>query len=214
MPISDELLDGIARAIARTLEAEMRVVRAELATVLAKADGEVACDRLALRAMIADARDAMAAIKDGAPGPTGPEGPAGPQGSPGEGFAGPAGEMGPPGPEGAVGLQGPAAYAGEARGLFDPAASYRGLDRVAFDGSEWVARRDDPGPLPGEGWMLSAKIGRKGDPGPRGPRGEPGAGITDAALEGYAISLTLTDGKRKDISLLPLFDRFREEAGL
>jgi len=214
MSISDELLSAIARAIAQTLEDEMRIVRAELATVLAKADGEVACDRLALRAMIADARDVMATIKDGAAGPPGPEGPAGPQGSPGEGFEGPAGPMGPPGPEGAVGPPGQIAYAGEARGLFDPAASYRGLDRVAFNNSEWVARWDDPGPLPGDGWMISAKVGRQGESGPRGPRGEPGIGIAEATVADWVINLQLTDGKRASINLLPLFDRFREEAGL
>jgi integrin beta 3 len=98
--------------------------------------------------------------------------------------------------------------------LFDPAASYRGLDRVAFNNSEWVARWDDPGPLPGDGWMISAKVGRQGESGPRGPRGEPGIGIAGATIGDWAINLTLSDGTRKDINLLPLFDRFREEAGI
>jgi hypothetical protein len=62
--------------------------------------------------------------------------------------------------------------------------------------------------------MLSAKVGARGDPGPRGPRGEPGTGIAEAALEDYAINLALTDGRRASINLLPLFDKFREDAGI
>lgn len=201
MPISDALLSAISRAVASVLDQEMRIVRAELATMLAENKGYVAEDRLALRAMIADARDAMALVKDGPTGPAGPEGPAGPQGIPGEGFAGPAGPMGPPGPEGAVGPPGPPAYVGEARGLFDEAATYRALDRVALNGAEWIARKDDPGPLPGEGWMLSARQGAsgpRGERGERGPRGEtgpPGPSLSEAEI-------------------FAMFERFREEVGL
>jgi integrin beta 3 len=111
-----------------------------------------------------------------------------------------------------VAMAGRDGYVGEARGLFDPAASYRGLDRVAFNGSEWVARQDNPGPLPGDGWMLAAKVGAKGERGDRGPRGEPGEpgiSLANAKLVEWAI----TDGKAS-IDLLPLFDKFREEAGL
>ena len=43
--------------------------------------------------------------------------------------------------------------------------NYQKLDRVSFNGSEWIARRDDPGPLPGDGWMLGAQKAR-GKPGP------------------------------------------------
>jgi hypothetical protein len=42
---------------------------------------------------------------------------------------------------------------------------------VAFNGSEWRAMVDDPGPLPGPGWMLGAKgaRGKRGERGPPGP---------------------------------------------
>ena len=47
---------------------------------------------------------------------------------------------------------------GRARGLFDPKAKdYRAMDVCAFNGSEWRARYDNTGPLPGEGWVLGAK---------------------------------------------------------
>jgi len=161
-----------------------------------------------MRAAVAEMRlmvnERLATIRDGM------DGPAGPQGAPGEsvkgdpgpiGPAGPEGAPGPPGPIGEAGPMGPVGYAGEARGLFDETATYRGLDRVALDGSEWIARCDNPGPLPGDGWMLSAKVGRKGDPGPRGergPRGETGpAGPSMSEAEVFA-----------------LFERFCEETGL
>lgn len=290
--ISDELLSAIAQAIARTLDHELRVIRAELATARARADGDVAIDRLQLRALIADARDAMAAIRSGEPGPAGPEGPAGAQGAPGErgergergeqglagegGPAGPQGEAGPsgergesgssgergePGPVGETGapgvfkapeewskrvwyggelslvdgstyaarrdtgerpphddwapvaLAGKDAYPGTARGLFDATATYRALDRVAFNGSEWVARHDEPGALPGDGWMLSAKVGAKGAAGERGPPGAPGVGIADGSVEDWAVVLRLTDGKRMRLDLMPMLERFREELG-
>jgi hypothetical protein len=52
---------------------------------------------------------------------------------------------------------------GRTRGLFDPKTKdYRALDVVAFNGSEWRARYDNPGPLPGDGWVLGAKGVRGG----------------------------------------------------
>ena len=57
------------------------------------------------------------------------------------------------------------------RGTFDQAAVYRHLDIVALGGSSFIARRDQPGPCPGEGWQLIASAGK---PGIKGPKGEPG----------------------------------------
>jgi hypothetical protein len=64
MSVSDELLSAIARAIAHTLEGEMRVVRAEIAmsraeltAELASAKAELAGDRLAYRDLIDRARE-------------------------------------------------------------------------------------------------------------------------------------------------------------
>jgi hypothetical protein len=100
-----------------------------------------------------------------------PAGPPGPPGAPGEpGMPGPSGDSGPAGPPGP---EGPIAYVGQARGLWNAETAYRALDVVACNGSEWRALRDDPGPLPGDGWMLGAK-GSKGDKGERGARGDKG----------------------------------------
>jgi hypothetical protein len=117
--------------------------------------------------------------RDGVDGADGNTGPAGADGSNGaDGADGRDGEQGPqgvPGSDGRDGADGKDAYQGEARGLFDPEAQYRAMDTVGFNGSEWRAKRDDPGELPGDGWMLSAGRGKRGDRGDRGERGADGA---------------------------------------
>jgi hypothetical protein len=125
---------------------------------------------------------------DGAPGLDGANGVDGTVGSPGrdgidgkdgvDGAPGRDGDQGPqgvPGADGRDGIDGKDAYQGEARGLFDPEAQYRAMDTVGFNGSEWRAKRDDPGNLPGDGWMLSAGRGKRGDRGDRGERGADGS---------------------------------------
>jgi integrin beta 3 len=105
---------------------------------------------------------------------------------------------------------------GEARGLYDPNAAYLKLDRVAHDGSEWIARQDDPGPLPGDGWMLAARAGSKGkagDRGPAGPRGETGIGIAKVTERDFSIVLELTDGRTSRIDLRGMFERYDQERG-
>lgn len=149
---------------------------------------------------------------DGATGPQGPAGEPGPQGERGErGDAGPMGEAGP------AGRDGTDAYAGEARGLFDPEATYRAMDVVSFNGSEWRAKRDDPGELPGEGWMLSASRGKRGDRGDRGPEGSPGP-ASPSVIAGYVdqremqIVLTKDDGSEVRVDLYD-FARSVQQAG-
>jgi syndecan 1 len=164
--------------------------------------------------MIADARDVMALVKDGATGPMGPEGPAGPQGAPGEGIAGPAGPMGPPGPEGASGPPGADGRNFNVRGTHDANTVYDRFDVVTLNGASFVALADGAGLCPGDDWQMLTRPGKPGIPGPRGMRGEPGLGIAEAKLDDWAINLTLADGRRASINLLPLFDRFREEAGI
>jgi hypothetical protein len=63
------------------------------------------------------------------------------------------------------------------RGAFDVYEKYAQLDIVEFDGTSYVARRDDPGICPGDGWQALAARGKAGDRGPLGlpgARGEPG----------------------------------------
>jgi integrin beta 3 len=69
---------------------------------------------------------------------------------------------------------GEAPYVGEVCGLYDPLRQYRKYDLVTFRDSEWRARCDDPGELPGDGWAISARAGSRGKPGEKGDRGAPG----------------------------------------
>ena len=41
-------------------------------------------------------------------------------------------------------------------------------------GSSFIARVDDPGPCPGDGWQLIASAGKQVKPGPKGEPGDPG----------------------------------------
>lgn len=146
-------------------------------------------------------------------GENGKDGQDGADGAPGEpgrdGLAGERGEKGDPGETGRD------AYAGEARGLYDPAAEYRAMDVVSFRGSEWRAKKDNPGELPGEDWMLSASRGSRGERGERGPVGRDGkAGAT--LIAGYVdpdqmkMTLTKDDGSELIIDLYDLADTIRQ----
>lgn len=134
-------------------------------------------------------------LKDGATGTPGAIGPAGAPGT-----LGPAGPSGPEGPQGPAGRD---AYPGQALGKWKADGTYRAMDVVAFNGSEWRAIRDDPGPLPGDGWMLGAKGGTKGAPGergergPAGPQGPAGVGIRELDFDNGHLIVRLTDGRER-----------------
>jgi hypothetical protein len=64
-----------------------------------------------------------------------------------------------------------------ARGAYDGRQKYERLDIVALDDASFIARRDNPGTCPGDGWQLlsrQGRIGHRGETGERGPRGEKG----------------------------------------
>lgn len=166
----------------------------------------------------ADGKDGV----DGAPGErgeagpageTGPAGVAGLQGEPGvqgePGSAGADGINGAPGEAGQPGKDGADAYHGEARGLFNATATYRALDVVSFNGCEWRAKRDDPGDIPGDGWMLSASKGKRGD---RGEKGAAGANLIAAYVDRDSLELVLTreDGAEIKADLVGLTQVIRE----
>ncbi len=88
--------------------------------------------------------------------------------------------------DGLNGTDGIDAYPGAARGLFDETAEYRAMDVVSLNGSEWRAKRDNPGPLPGDGWMLSAGRGKRGE------KGE--SGIGRSGRDGTSLVALYTDG--------------------
>jgi hypothetical protein len=90
-------------------------------------------------------------------------------------------------------------------GLYQPGEHYRRHDLVHLNGSEWRAMVDDPGPLPGPDWALSAKVGSRGRPGPRG--------LSVAALDlvDFTLVLKLSDGSELRADLRPAFERFEAE---
>src|SRR6516164_2388686 len=51
------------------------------------------------------------------------------------------------------------ALARRIRGTHDPKAQYLANDICAKDGGTFIARRNNPGPCPGEGWQLMARQG-------------------------------------------------------
>jgi hypothetical protein len=95
-------------------------------------------------------------------------------------------------------------------GTYKEDAEYHRLDIVALNGSSFIAKQDDPGPCPGEGWQLLASAGRtggrgekgeqglRGIAGERGAKGEPGASITGWTLdpEKYAAIPLMSDGRQ------------------
>jgi hypothetical protein len=57
---------------------------------------------------------------------------------------------------------------------YDPEVQYSAFDVVAREGGSFVARKDNPGPCPGENWQLMSRQGARGIAGPKGERGEKG----------------------------------------
>lgn len=121
-----------------------------------------------------------------------------------------------------IAQKGDDAYPGQPKGLYDENGEYRARDTVAKDGSLWMARRDDPGPLPGDGWMLAAKAGSKGAPGPagpsgpQGPKGKDGVGI-DLSKEptidtkNWRFIIPLTNGTNMTLDMEPMLRAFWDE---
>jgi len=152
----------------------------------------------------------------GEPGEHGERGEPGERGERGE--PGAQGERGDPGERGADGIDGKDAYVGEAKGLYDPKAVYRAMDTVSLNGSEWRAKQDDPGPLPGEGWMLSAQRGKRGEqglrgePGTEGKAGKDGAQAVDISLQMPDMKLitTLDNGNQLEADFFPIARSIQE----
>jgi hypothetical protein len=96
------------------------------------------------------------------------------------------------------------------RGTWDPGASYFTLDIVACNGASFIARRDNPGVCPGEGWQMVAQQGPRGRPGPQGERGEKGApaGLSTApTIRSWRVD-------RQHFLVIPIMSDGREGPGL
>jgi integrin beta 3 len=118
-----------------------------------------------------------------------------------------------------VAARGEPAKQGRILGLHDPELAYLELDRVVKNGSEWLALKDDPGELPGEGWLQVSRAGSKGAPGPRGEKGERGAKgeqgqslvIEKIEVNGYGITLFQSNGKPVAFDMRGVFERYDTE---
>lgn len=96
------------------------------------------------------------------------------------------------------------------RGTHVEGTDYAALDVVVLNGGSFVARRDNPGPCPGDGWQLIASQGKRGNPGEAaksvkgdpGPAGPPVVAMT--ADDQGLVTLTNADGSTVECDLYPL----------
>lgn len=99
------------------------------------------------------------------------------------------------------------------RATFDPSEAYRELDIVALNGAAFIARRDDPGPCPGDGWQLMSSQGKQGKPGDRGtpgPKGDTGhvRALSAGRISGDGLlTLVNADGSTVDVDLYPVLSQ-------
>lgn len=97
------------------------------------------------------------------------------------------------------------------RGTWEPDGEYRELDVVAMNGATFVAKSDDPGPCPGDGWQLMSAQGKRGKPGDPGNKGDPGPkgpavialGIDDNGIQ----TLRNADGTTVSCDFYPILSR-------
>jgi hypothetical protein len=97
------------------------------------------------------------------------------------------------------------------RGTYRASDDYAALDVVALNGGSFIARRDDPGECPGEGWQSMTLPGRRGDRGAKGEKGERGPGIVgwDIDRDNYAVAAVLSDRTRSaPLDLRGLFEQY------
>jgi hypothetical protein len=112
-----------------------------------------------------------------------------------------------------------------ARGAFNVYKKYAQLDVVEYEDASYIARRNNPGICPGDGWQLVSRSGRRGPAGERGARGgkgergargEDGREITGWHLERatYRAFPVYADGRMgPELNLRGLFEQFVEETG-
>ena len=102
------------------------------------------------------------------------------------------------------------------RGTFATELEYRELDVVAMNGASFMARRDNPGDCPGDGWQLVASQGKRGSPGERGPkgdrgeRGDPGSAVVAMQCDPDGmLTLINGDGSTVQCDLYPILSKFK-----
>lgn len=102
-------------------------------------------------------------------------------------------------------------------GTWDASKQYKVLDTVILNGGAFVAKRDNPGACPGDGWQLLASQGKQGKPGEkgskgeRGERGEPAAEIIGMDVDDTGlVTLLRSDGKIITCDFNPLLSRMMD----
>ena len=108
-------------------------------------------------------------------------------------------------------------------GTFQGDAVYAFLNIVALNGCSFIARTDNPGPCPGDGWQLIASAGKAGKPGPRGDKGERGERGPMGSIGpwpkawrvdrgSYTITPVMSDGSEQEpLNLRGLFEQYDGE---
>lgn len=90
-------------------------------------------------------------------------------------------------------------------------SEYRELAVVILNGASFVAKRDDPGPCPGDGWQLMASQGKQGKPGERGgqgPEGKRGASVVGGSVDEQGMmTFKCSDGTEFQVDMYPALSR-------
>jgi hypothetical protein len=222
---------------------QLRAIKAENAAAIAELRAGAAEFRSALEAMV---EERLAQIRQPADGQRGEPGPRGEPGAPAK-FEGLCGYVegavryrgdivthrgstyqaqcdtakAPPHEDwvciAAAGIDGKDGRSVRVRGTYKAGEDYAALDVVALNGGSFIARHDNPGDCPGDGWQSQSLPGKKGAPGDRGPkgdrgeRGERGGEIVawDIDRDNYTIAAVLSDQTRSTpLDLGGLFEQY------
>jgi hypothetical protein len=225
---------------------ERRAISAEAESVIATMRAQIAELSSSFDRLIAEK---LGAVRDGAPGAQGPRGEPGPPGRVGllpavkpwvagvvfyrgdtvsycgacwQAIEDTAGEPGASPAWRCIAAAGRDGQTPKIRGTWSHGGEYRALDVVARNGGSYIARKDNPGICPGDGWQaitLPGKRGQQGERGPRGERGPPGPPAPsilgwEIDREAFSVIPVMSDGNRGPVlSLRPLFEQFQAETG-
>jgi hypothetical protein len=94
------------------------------------------------------------------------------------------------------------------RGTYQAGVSYTRGDMVVLDVGSFLARKDNPGKCPGDGWQLMARQGQRGVAGPRGERG-PTISSWKLNLDHCTVVPIMSDGREGPaLELRALFEQY------